>query len=135
MQELHFNPWAVLGAGAAKFIIGGVWYSKALFAKEWTKLSGLKEAQMKSGAAQAMMVEFLGNLLMAFVLAYAIRYAQAQGIGQGMMVGFYAWLGFVATVTVGSVAFEKKPLKLFFINNGFQLLSMVVMGAILVRWT
>ena len=134
MQELHLSLWAVLGAGTARFVLGGIWYSKLVFAKEWAKLTGFKEKQKKDGAAMAMLVEFLGNILMAFVLAHAIRYAQAQGIGQGMMVGFFNWLGFVATVTLGSVLFEKKPLKLFFINNGFQLLSMIVMSVILVTW-
>jgi len=134
MQELHLSLWAVLGAGAARFVLGGIWYSKMIFAKEWAKLTGFKEKQKKDGAAMAMLVEFLGNILMAFVLAHAIRYAQAQGAAQGMMVGFFNWLGFVATVTLGSVLFEKKPLKLFFINNGFQLLSMIVMSVILVTW-
>src|SRR6185436_721367 len=117
MQELHLNIWAVFAAGAVKFFMGGIWYSKALFAEPWKKLNGLKDAQLKKGMAQTMLLEFLGNILMAFVLAHAVRYAQAQGIGQGMMVGFFIWLGFVATVTLGSVLFEKKPLKLFLIHN------------------
>jgi len=134
MQELHLNYLAVLGAGAAKFFFGGIWFSKALFADPWRKMLGFKEQQMKKGMAEAMLLEFIGSVLMAFVLAHAIRYAQAQGVWQGMMVGFFNWLGFVATVTIGSVIFEKKPLGLFGIVNGFQLLSMLLMGAILVTW-
>ena len=134
MQELHLNVWAILGAGSAKFFLGGIWYSKALFAESWKKLVGLKDASMKKGAFKAMLAEFLLNILMAFVLAHAIRYAQAHTVMEGMVVGFFNWLGFVATVTLTSVTFEKRPMNLFFLNNAFQLLSMMVMGAILVTW-
>ncbi len=105
MQELHLNIWAVFAAGAAKFFMGGIWYSKALFAEPWKKLNGLKDAQLKKGMAQTMLLEFLGNVLMAYVLAHAIRYAQAQGIGQGMKVGFFIWLGFIATRSSQSYPF------------------------------
>jgi len=134
MQHLQLNLWIVLAAGIAKFMIGGLWYSPVLFAKEWTKLTGMRESSMKKGQGKAMAIEFGLGILMAFVLAHAIRYSGAQGIGEGLVCAFWNWLGFVAAFGFTSVNFEKKPLKLFYINQGFQLLTMLVMGAILVLW-
>ncbi len=139
MQELPLNLWAVLGAGAAKFLLGGLWYSKTFFAEPWKKLTGVKGTKAKDGMVSAMILELFGNLLMAFVLAHAIKYAQQghglpMGLAGGLAGGFINWLGFVATVQVGTVLFERKPLKLFFINSGFQLISLLVMGAILGIW-
>jgi hypothetical protein len=43
-------------------------------------------------------------------------------------------LGFVAVATLGSVTFEKRPLNLYLINNGFLLLALLLMGALLAVW-
>lgn len=133
MPELHLNLLAVLGAGVARFILGALWYSPVLFAKQWKRLSGVRSNQMK-GVAQAFTIDFIGGLVMAWVLAHAIRYAGAHGVGQGMAAGFFNWLGFIATVQIGSVLYEKRPFNLFLINTSFSLLSCLIMGAILVTW-
>jgi len=52
----------------------------------------------------------------------------AQGWAQGAAVGFFNWLGFVAVATLGSVTFEKRPLALYLINNGFLLLALTLDG-------
>jgi hypothetical protein len=49
-------------------------------------------------------------------------------------VGFFNWLGFVAVATLGSVTFEKRPLQLYLINNGYLLLALLIMGTVLAVW-
>jgi hypothetical protein len=72
---------------------------------------------------------------MAFVLVHAVHYAGAShDWAQGAAVGFFNWLGFVAVATLGSVTFEKRPLKLYFINNGYLLLALLLMGTVLAVW-
>jgi len=51
-----------------------------------------------------------------------------------MAVGFFNWLGFVAVVTIGTVTYLRKPFQLFLIQNGYLLLSLLAMGAILAVW-
>jgi hypothetical protein len=134
MQDLHLTLWVVLVAAVAKFLLGGLWYS-ALFSKPWMKEMGFKPKDMKKGmGARSMAIEFIGNLIMAYVLAYAIRYSGAHGISDGLCAAFFNWLGFVAVVQIHSVIFEMKSWKLFFINTSFQLLGMLLMGVILVLW-
>jgi glycerol uptake facilitator-like aquaporin len=77
MREIPIHYLAILGAAAAKMAIGALWYSPALFLKRWLKLSGVTEEQMKDRMAKALAVEFVGSLLMAFVLLHAVRYAGA----------------------------------------------------------
>jgi hypothetical protein len=36
--------------------------------------------------------------------------------------------------TLGSVTFEKRPLNLYLVNNGYLLLALLLMGAVLVVW-
>lgn len=134
MRELPIHFYAILVAVLAKMAIGALWYSPALFLKTWLTVSGITEQQMKEGMPKALVVEFVGSLLMAFVLAHAVRYAGATTAAQGMAVGFFNWLGFVAVVTIGGVTYEQKPFKLFLLINGYLLISLLVMGAILAVW-
>ncbi|WP_408733658.1 DUF1761 domain-containing protein [Mucilaginibacter sp.] len=45
-----------------------------------------------------------------------------------------AWLGFVATVTLCTKLYEKKPWGLWVLDNAFWLISMMVMATILSVW-
>jgi hypothetical protein len=97
--------------------LGAFWYSPVLFGPSWCKLAGVAEAEMKAGLAKALIPDVIGSALMAFVLLHAVHYAGAHNWAQGGAVGFFNWLGFVAVATLGSVTFEKRPLKLYLINK------------------
>ncbi len=77
---------------------------------------------------------FVGSLVTAAVLGKFVGTMGATSIGAGAAVGFWAWLGFVATVTLGSVLYEKRSFSLYALNNGYQLVALVVMGAVLGVW-
>ncbi len=134
MREIPIHFFAILGATVTRVVIGALWYSPALFLNTWLKLAGVTEAQMKEGMGKAVAVDVVGSFIMAFVLVHAVRYAGATTTPEGMAVGFFNWLGFVAVVTIGTVTYERKPFKLFLLNNGYFLISLVVMGAILAVW-
>ncbi|HEX2385907.1 MAG TPA: DUF1761 domain-containing protein [Candidatus Binatia bacterium] len=134
MKEIpiHFLP--LLAAAIARMVIGALWYSPVLFLPTWYRVSGVTEAEMKAGMTRAIAIDFLGSLIMAFVLLHAVKYAGAATAAQGMAVGFFNWLGFIAVVTIGTVTYLRKPLQLFFVQNGYLLLSLLAMGAILAVW-
>jgi len=125
---------AIFVAGIVRFVIGGIWYSKWCFQKTWMKLSGVKESDMKKDPLRPMLVELLAGFFMAYVLALVVRHTAARNVVGGMEIGFLVWVGFVATVTIGAVVFEKKSFRWFALLNGFQLVSMLAMGAILAIW-
>ena len=118
-QRWDFCSLTILAAVIIKQILGAFWYSLALFGPSWCKLAGVSEAEMKAGLVKALIPDVIGSALMAFVLVHAVHYAGAHNWAQGAAVGFFNWLGFVAVATLGSVTFEKRPLKLYLINNGY----------------
>jgi biotin transporter BioY len=134
MQEFPINWLAILAAVIIKQAIGALWFSPALSGLAWCKLTGVSEAEMKAGLVKALIPDVIGSALMAFVLVHAVHYAGTNNWMQGAAVGFFNWLGFVAVATLGSVTFEKRPLKLYLINNGFLLLALLLMGAMLAVW-
>ena len=71
---------------------------------------------------------------MAFVLVHAVRYAGATTAAQRAAVAFLNWLGFVFVATFMPVLYEGRPFKLFLINNGFDLLGLMLMEAIIAVW-
>lgn len=129
---VHFAP--LLAAALTRMIIGALWYSPILFLRAWHRVSGVSEAQMNAGIVRAVAIDLIGSVVMAFVLLHAVKYAGAATAAQGMAVAFFNWLGFVAVVTIGTVTYLQKPFQLFLIQNGYLLLSLLAMGAILAVW-
>ena len=140
MQQLPLVWWVVLVAGLARFMFGWLWYS-ALFGKAWMQESGVSEKDMKSGMGKAIPTDLITCVVMAFVLAHAVKYAMADPsmsqtphLAGGMVCGFFNWLGFIVPILLGSVIYEKKSMKLFWINAGYNLITLMIMGAILALW-
>ena len=55
-------------------------------------------------------------------------------IGAGAMLGFFVWLGFMATITAAEISFQKLPWGLWVLNNAHNLLVQVIMAAIVTAW-
>ena len=121
----------VLIAAVAKFLIGFAWYSPILFVKPWLELTGLTNEKVQAGLMRALIAESVGNLIMAYVLARFIAHYGSNDLIGGAFIGFMAWLGFVATVMANQIFYEQKPQQLIFINAGYMLVSLIVMGAII----
>lgn len=137
---VEVNYLAVLVAGLAGFSLGAVWYGP-LFGKKWQALMGFTEESMKSMAmtpAKAMALGAVSSLVMAYVLfhvtVYASAYLQVAGLNAGLTSAFWMWVGFVGPVSLGSVLWEGKSWKLWFLNSGYNLGSLLIMGAVLGAW-
>lgn len=129
----HLNYWAILVSALSTFLIGGLWYSPAVFGKAWMRENGFKEEDMKNGN----MVKIFG---LAFFLALisAINLAMFLGpeadITFGAAAGFAAGFGWVATFVGTHYLFERKSFTLFLINAGYSVVALTVMGLILGAW-
>ncbi len=131
------NIPALLSSALVSMVVGFVWYSPVLFGKPWMKLMGLNAKKMK--AAQKNMsktygLSFVATLVTAFVLSQFISSTLTITVNEGLMVGFLGWLGFTATTLFTGVLFNEMPIKLFFINSGYQLASMLTMSVVLTLW-
>lgn len=129
---------ALLVAAIVSMVIGMAWYSQALFGGAWAKALGLSSEalakQKKKGMGRTMITALVASMVMGYVLVAAIAVTGANSFAAGAELGFWMWLGFVATVSLGVVLWEGKPWKLWLINNGYQLVSIAVMGGLLAAW-
>ena len=133
-MEVHVTYLAVFVAALANYLIATVWYA-VVFGSLWKRLTGITE--MKP-VPMNMVLVFIGSLVMSFVLMHSIAFGNAyvntSGVAGGLMGGFFSWLGFIAPVTMTNVIYEKRPWKLWILDNAFWLLSLLVMGTILSVW-
>ena len=128
------NLLAVLVAAVVAFILGSLWYSPVLFGKQWMKLAGIKKQHKDSNMWLRFLVYFIGQFIMAFVLAHFIIFTNSMNYVEGLTTAFWLWLGFIAPITIGGVLWEKKSIKLFALNNAYNLIALGLMSVILLAW-
>jgi len=135
----NLNLWAVLVSAVVYWVWGGIWYA-AVFTKSWQKALGIdrlnaaEKARLDKDFPKALLAHFISGLLTSVALSYIVRSSQDVSFIGGMLCGFIAWLGFAFTLNLNSLMFEKRPMPVFLINNGFFLVAFAVIGGILAVW-
>jgi hypothetical protein len=137
--ELSGINWlAVLVAAVATFFLGGLWYG-ALFKKPWQRLHGYSDEQVKAMQKARPPAVFFGvmiasYLVLAFVVALLARVAGVSSVGAGAALGLLLWIG--PAMAIGATAWiaSDKPLGAFAIDWAYQLVFLVMMGAIIGGW-
>lgn len=141
MVQVPVNYMAVIIAAVVNMVVGFLWFGP-VFGKMWIAMMGWTPQQMeeakKKGMTKSYAIAFFGSLLMAYVLAHSLifagTYTQTSGISAGLMVGVWNWLGFVVPVLFAMVLWEGKSWKLWSLNAGYYLVSLLIMGTILAVW-
>lgn len=126
--------WLAVGAAAlSTFLLGGIWYSPALFGRAWQRETGLSDTQLQSRSmAMVFGTSFVLALIMAFNLAAFLQ--GPPDLAWGMTAGALAGVGWVAMAMGVTYLFEARSMKLFLINAGYHAVSFIIMGAILGAW-
>jgi len=130
--EIHWL--AVIAAGVAAFVVGGVWYS-ALFGKIWMAARGMTAESMagaKGNVGMMFSLTFVLDLVMAFFLDHVLGTYQPQpDLGLSLMIAGGLALGFVIPAMVVNYLYQQAKPNLFLIDGGHWLVVFLVMGAVL----
>lgn len=126
---------AILVAAVAAWVFGAAYYMA--LSRPWMAAAGLSKdmiaPQGKGPSPLPFILSFIGELVMAFVLAGAIGHL---GPGQvtlrnGLISGAILWAGFILTTTIITNSYQRKPWSLSLIDSLHWLGVMLVMGAII----
>lgn len=158
-MELPINPIAIPVAAIAALVIGFIWYNPKVFGNAWMKASGMTEEKIKSGNMAVifgfalLFAVLLASLLMQFTNhqwgafgmvggepetakesfeVFMADYGTAfrtfkHGALHGTLFGIFGALPIIGT----NALFERKSAKYIFINSGYWIVTLAVMGAIL----
>lgn len=125
---------AVILSAVAGFLVSWIWWGP-IFGKKWGDLMGFGKAEMKKakekGMAGPMIVMIVANIIMAYVLSMLLMATGVATMSAALMLGFWLWLGLIATLQIGVVLWQNKPMSLFWINSIGWLITTLVMVAVL----
>ncbi len=142
-MELQVNYVAIVVAVLVNFILGFIWYTP-LFGKTWGKEMGYDPNMKpdKSIMIRGMLFMLIGNFLFAWVLAHNIAaWMFVPGVKEmgparnALSAAIFTWLGFYFPGELGGTVWERHSWKLFWINTGYNLVSLLVVALILTYWT
>jgi len=127
------NWLAVVAAGLSSFIVGGLWYARPVFGNAWMANSKLTEDEIKSGnKGKIFGFTAFFSLLMAVNLAMFLADAKTTA-AWGAEAGFLAGIWTFSAIAIHSL-FELKSWRHIFINGGYSVVSLTLMGAIIGLW-
>ena len=128
------NWIAVLVAGISAFVLGGVWYSPALFGKAWMKENNFSEANVKAGnKGKIFGWSVVLSLIMSVNLAMYLANTPGLNLSMGLLFGALAGVWIFCGIAIVAL-FEHKSARYIFINGGYCLISLALMGAVLGAW-
>ncbi|HEV7402529.1 MAG TPA: DUF1761 domain-containing protein [Chthoniobacteraceae bacterium] len=130
------NTWAVLTAAASSFLLGGLWYSPALFGKTWTNENGghsEKGCDIQNGhPAKVFGVSILFSVISAF--AFALWLGPAPALAVTLKAGGLAGFGMVAASFGINYQFGGRSFKLWLIDGGYHTVQFLLFGLVLGLW-
>ncbi len=136
------NIWAVLVIGVIYMVLGSLWYGPFLFGKAWGRIIGMDMANLSPEQKKAMQkkmwpsyfINFMTTVIMTYILALFLK----AGGGNGIMVGVLMWVGFLMPMAAQGALWSGKAKKMawqmFWLTAIFQLIAIVIAGAILSAW-
>ena len=128
----HVNIIAVLVAALSTFLLGGLWYSKALFGPTWQRAAGDMRKPGDAHPARVFGLSFAFAVIAA--LAYALLVPPAvdtlMALKQGLLVG----AGVVAASFGINYQFANRKTVLWLIDGGYHAAQFAVYGLILGLW-
>ena len=129
----YVNWLAVLVAGISAFVVGGIWYSPGLFGNAWMKENSLNEDDIKrSNKGRIFGWALILALVMSTNLAMFLSDPKTDlkwGFIAGLLTGVWVFCGLAITAM-----FELRSWRYVFINGGYQLVALGLMGAIIGVW-
>jgi hypothetical protein len=122
---------AILIAAIVGFVFGAAYYG--LLSKPWLKAARLSNPSM---SPMLFATSFAAELLMAWTMAGIIGHLgpDQATLWNGLVAGFFVWLGFMATTTVVNQRYEGFGWDLTLIDAGHWLGVALIMGAIIGWW-
>lgn len=160
---MEINFLAIAVASLITLFVGFIWYHPKVFGTVWMKSAGLTEEQLKGGNMLKIFgfTIILSLLMTIVIMSLSVHQTGAYGmIGgvetdetlpsfqnfmndygsnfrtfkHGALHGLIAGLFFAFPINAINGLFERKSAKYIFINSGYWVLTLTIMGAIICGW-
>ncbi|UKM65557.1 DUF1761 domain-containing protein [Flavobacteriaceae bacterium GSB9] len=159
---MEFNFLAMLVAAVSALVVGFIWYNPKTFGTAWMKAADMTEEKMKGANmgkifALALLFAFMLSMALPGIVihqmgaislvggepstalpsyeAFMNDYSNAfrsfkHGVLHGVLTGVFIALPILGT----NALFERKGAKYIFINAGYWIVTLGIMGGIICAW-
>lgn len=134
---VEVNYLAVFLAAVSSMAVGAFWYTPSVFGKPWMKLTKVDPNRPQPARQMVMTfgLAFVASLLTAYVLAH-VSFLSNNFFHHGFLedtvtTAFWLWFGLTAARFLVHDLFENRRRILTIINTGHELLTIMVMAAII----
>jgi hypothetical protein len=127
------NIWTIIVAVIASFVLGWIWYGP-LFGKIWMQsqtIDHMKAEAMKKGMVKSAVTQLIATIISVIVFTSLASALSLVGFGALAGLAFWIWLGFIASVTIGTVVWEGKSWSFFFVLAGYNLVSLLITSLVI----
>lgn len=131
MLLANINWMAVIVSAVASMVVGFIWFSPPLFQKAYLAEVGKTAEEAAATPPTNYLISFVLAIIEAIFLSSLIGATGNPGLGSGLAAGFMVWLGFVATTSGANTLFGDRTFRLWYLQNGNHLLTLLAMGAII----
>lgn len=135
MFEANLNFAAIIAVTLGTLVTGYFYYGPLLFGKAWLRLMDKTEIQLSQNAGKSYFGALFSHFVLAIVLAHFVSYVGASTFQEGMQLGAWTWLGFVATTHTINNLFQARDKDLLMLDLGYHLINLLLMGGVLTIWT
>ncbi len=135
-MDIDLNILAVLVSALVHFALGALWYSPLLFARKWAQLKGIDMDDANADGPSPVMFlgSFLSGLALATGLAVVLSVAAPASLGAAIVFGLIVGVAFTAAPQFANAMFGG-DVRVWLIDAGYPLVSIVIMTAILHLWS
>ncbi len=130
------NWLAVLVAGIAYWMLGALWFSKALFANRWIASHGIRidDPNSKKNMAAIMIGSLILMLVIVIGMAIIVEKTGMAGWEMGAKLGLLTGVCFSFTAISITYLYLQKPTSAHFIDGLYHVVGQVIAGIILCSW-
>lgn len=130
------TPFGIVAAGVIPVLLGMVWFHPRVFGTHWMQMSGISpdmsERVRRDRWAYCLMA-LAGGMLTAYIMDTFSILAGVSSVFEAIRMGFWSWAGFVMPILLGSIIWEGRDRRLYFINAGYWLVTFVLMAVLLYK--
>lgn len=124
------NPWGILGAAAAGFVLGGLWFSPKLFGGAWARSIGKRQEDL-GNPALAFATMAVAILVSTTALALGFQAAGIETFVRGAGAGLLVGIGFIFPILLSDAVFPGHVRTWWWINVGYRIACLSLIGGIL----
>lgn len=128
----QINLFAVLVAAVSSFMLGGLWYSPALFGTTWQREAGDSRKPGEGHPVKVFGLSLFFALVAAF--AYAALIPPATSIAHAATQGLVVGAGLIGASFGINYQFANRSTRLWLIDSGYHAVQFCIYGLVIGLW-